>query len=207
MNTSTTGSTYLHLAYNVHRWYEPQTGRYSSADPLGVGGTSRSGLNLLFAYAGGNPLRFSDALGLWRTENCNRDQTKAIASAIIKAKHTLRDPSNPCELCKNETEKMVSSISDSTFFCASTPNELTAHRMPLGCGSVYDAGGQKGGADKPVIALTFYDPNGVPPLPPMDCGCLASSIVHEAAHNALGVDHFGSNAAQNVESRCNACKN
>lgn len=26
------------IYYNVHRWYEPQTGRYVSSDPLGVGG-------------------------------------------------------------------------------------------------------------------------------------------------------------------------
>jgi len=45
--------------YNVYRWYEPQTGRYSSADPLGLFGSSE-----LFAYAAGRPTSEADLLGL-----------------------------------------------------------------------------------------------------------------------------------------------
>jgi RHS repeat-associated protein len=46
------------LHYNFHRYYDPQTGRFASADPLGVGG----GLNA-HAYVP-NPLVWSDPLGL-----------------------------------------------------------------------------------------------------------------------------------------------
>ena len=42
-----------------HRFYDPETGRYISADPIGLQG----GLNL-YAYAGGNPANFIDPLGL-----------------------------------------------------------------------------------------------------------------------------------------------
>jgi RHS repeat-associated protein len=45
--------------YNTHRWYEPQTGRYTQADPIGL----RGGRNLL-NYSGSRPLAFSDPLGL-----------------------------------------------------------------------------------------------------------------------------------------------
>jgi RHS repeat-associated protein len=47
------------LAYNWHRHYDPTTGRYTTADPLGfVDGPS------VFAYARSNPQRFVDPSGL-----------------------------------------------------------------------------------------------------------------------------------------------
>lgn len=47
------------LHYNVHRYYDPQRGRYLQPDPLGIG----AGLNT-YAYANGKPLFASDPLGL-----------------------------------------------------------------------------------------------------------------------------------------------
>lgn len=47
------------LHYNWHRYYDPQTGRYITADPIGLAG----GLNL-FLYAGGNPVNAVDPMGL-----------------------------------------------------------------------------------------------------------------------------------------------
>ncbi|MEO8197865.1 MAG: RHS repeat-associated core domain-containing protein, partial [Thermoanaerobaculia bacterium] len=49
----------MELFYNVNRWYEPQTGRYASADPTGL----RGGFNV-FGYSGSRPLMFKDPLGL-----------------------------------------------------------------------------------------------------------------------------------------------
>ena len=48
------------LHYNYFRYYNPQTGRYVTPDPIGLEG----GINL-FAYVAGNPLRWVDPLGLW----------------------------------------------------------------------------------------------------------------------------------------------
>jgi len=47
------------LYYNWHRFYDPETGRYISADPIGLDG----GMNL-YAYVRGNPVNFLDFKGL-----------------------------------------------------------------------------------------------------------------------------------------------
>lgn len=47
------------LHYNWHRFYDPETGRYISADPIGLGG----GMNL-YSYVGGDPVNAADPWGL-----------------------------------------------------------------------------------------------------------------------------------------------
>lgn len=47
------------LHYNLHRYYEPDVGRYVTADPIGLSG----GINI-YAYANLNPLMYKDQEGL-----------------------------------------------------------------------------------------------------------------------------------------------
>jgi len=47
--------------YNYHRYYDPQTGRYLTPDPIGLAG----GMNL-YAYVGNDPVNGVDPTGLAR---------------------------------------------------------------------------------------------------------------------------------------------
>jgi RHS repeat-associated protein len=50
--------------YRRNRSYDPQTGRFTTEDPIGLAG----GLNL-YGYAGGDPVNFSDPFGLSPCKN------------------------------------------------------------------------------------------------------------------------------------------
>jgi len=51
--------TLTDLYYNRYRDYDPTTGRYIQADPIGLGGGQND-----YAYAGNNPIRYTDPMGL-----------------------------------------------------------------------------------------------------------------------------------------------
>ena len=65
-------STQQDVYYNLHRWYEPSTGRYTRVDPLGTTSSKP------YLYTGNSPTRFVDPLGLFlRDPNHSCDCTPA----------------------------------------------------------------------------------------------------------------------------------
>ena len=60
--------------YLRNRWYDPQTGRFLSQDPIGLAG----GVNL-YAYAGNNPTSYSDPFGLC-PDGCVLESATAVAA-------------------------------------------------------------------------------------------------------------------------------
>jgi RHS repeat-associated protein len=59
-------------AYLRNRWYDPTSGRFLTQDPIGLAG----GVNL-YAYAGNNPVGFSDPYGL-----CERPLGKGVGICV-----------------------------------------------------------------------------------------------------------------------------
>ena len=90
-----------HLSFYRNRYYDQQTGRWTQEDPIGLAG----GVNL-YAYAGNNPLVYTDPFGLrvdfkdaesealWRqlqtlARNAGRSRNKKIAAAGVALGNTL----------------------------------------------------------------------------------------------------------------------
>jgi RHS repeat-associated protein len=79
------------LHYNRHRYYDPQTGRYISKDPVGLAG----GVNV-YQYANGNPAQWVDPLGLTGTCcPCLYRGVSAKHPALEDAKRGVVSPADP----------------------------------------------------------------------------------------------------------------
>src|SRR5690606_19769263 len=83
------------LQYRRNRYYDPETGRFTQSDPIGLAG----GLNL-YGFAGGDPLNYTDPFGLCPPEDTNvqdcasvlywRERAAASESILGKvANHTM----------------------------------------------------------------------------------------------------------------------
>ena len=89
------------LYYNLHRWFEPETGRYTRSDPLGsvaydprLAESSLVDIERfsLYSYVHGNPLSFIDPLGLLKTKGCSVAQEQQIQSGFKTYCPKLNDP-------------------------------------------------------------------------------------------------------------------
>ena len=163
------------LYYNVHRWYEPGTGRYVSADPLDV--YSRSAKQV-FGYAFQNPLRLVDRLGLFAIDpTC--DGTMCIPGAAgIPRLDQMR------ELKSLSCAQLASQITD-TYVRSCTETKCNNGKLscedphPQGCSPKKD-GVTMAYCLKSRPGKVFICPNN---WAPFAGGFVGDVIIHEFAHS------------------------
>jgi RHS repeat-associated protein len=97
------------LHYNYHRYYNPKTGRYITADPIGLMG----GVNL-YGYVGGNPVRWVDPLGLFKIKICldskkltllDDDGNDVFSGSIVKGCKNTPTPTGKFRLGRWQEDK------------------------------------------------------------------------------------------------------
>jgi RHS repeat-associated protein len=78
--------------YNIFRWYRSGWGRYTQADPIGIGGGTTLNLNHLYGYAGSNPITDYDPTGLYKVGSTCDDKLcgPCIDQLFRKMRDTIR---------------------------------------------------------------------------------------------------------------------
>jgi RHS repeat-associated protein len=112
------------LHYNYFRDYEPGTGRYVEADPIGIEG----GLNV-YGYANQSPLTFADPLGLAPYS----DPMNQIANRAAGLPPNANLPPSPLPPPIKETEACFKCVYEKVFECQGYFSEGL---VPMGPGLV-----------------------------------------------------------------------
>ena len=77
------GSDQSGLQYMRNRYFDPATGQFTQADPIGIAG----GLNV-YGYANGDPVTFSDPFGLTVCFGGSEEERKSLSNATKRATDT-----------------------------------------------------------------------------------------------------------------------
>jgi RHS repeat-associated protein len=124
------------LNYNSFRDYDPDIGRYSEADPLGLYGEGN-----LYLYVAGNPLNAGDLFGLSENKDCSYYQNVCMQHPTLYYCFTVQF------VCKNWPDKKMDDLLDKngwsgcvrsclqdfdkTYHCADTQNCQRLILFPL----------------------------------------------------------------------------
>ena len=176
------------LYENGYRWYRPDLGRYTQADPLGL----RGGAHLLL-YVQGNPARFTDSLGLMVSKfiGCTAGDEIKIQRAAAEADAAMN---HHCS-CTIDREEFRSTVRDLTVKCLNWPDDRYPDPIfpksgplaaPRACGSVSDYDPKSKGLVRIGAKALGLTRSGIDEG--QGCGCLQATIMHEILH-LIGLDH------------------
>ena len=106
------------IFYNVHRWYEPQTGRYSQPDPIGLSGGPNA-----YIYADADPSTMVDPFGLAKSVPGNADYfvcCKNGERTICEGPHANDRNVDPAKIdCEREHEEQhLQDFNSGRFRCS-----------------------------------------------------------------------------------------
>ena len=172
--------------YHVHRWYQPATGRYTRADPLGLEG----GWNL-YAYAGASPTSYSDPLGLTSYEGFDPDDEAVLKQGVEEAKRRLSD----CCAGAAGSQHLLQLLEKAKFVA---DDSLLSGRFFTSCGKVTFWGFLTNTIKIDPRALT--DPGYS-----QQCSAPGGLVVHEVTHLTLG-GQLGEGSAFKNEHACFGCE-
>ncbi|MFL6260854.1 MAG: RHS repeat domain-containing protein [Thermoanaerobaculia bacterium] len=181
------------LYQNVHRWYQPDTGRYERPDPLSYSGSQ---LNL-FAYADDNPLLLTDPLGLavTFTRDCFRLLSSRQRRTVQHAAEDADAATDKCLRCP-ERPRFRRAIRGLTILCSSVSSPACAPNLHF-CGSRSDI---RQCSTTPLpdnqIILTPDGATGT------QCPCLPRVLMHETLHILRGPGHPGGGSTFPEPRRC-----
>ena len=127
------------LYYNHWRYYDQDTGRYLSADPLGLGGGEN-----LYAYVNATPTHFIDPPGLLLFAfdgTGNKDYGAGTSlSNVVKFRDTyqknVNEPAFPTSLLKGQKKQFGNHIKQNAFYIsgAGTTDQYSGIQAPFGDG-------------------------------------------------------------------------
>jgi uncharacterized protein RhaS with RHS repeats len=136
-----------------NRWYDPQTGRFLSQDPIGLAG----GVNL-YAYAGNNPASYSDPFGLKIEYKGTKEEVRYLRAAVADAKRLLG-------IAAKAGNRLASQVLRGIKRMESDKNRVTVLQVGHGTGSEtspdggtvtidYEEGAHQPGGFYPTITVT-----------------------------------------------------
>jgi len=188
------------LYYNLHRWYEPGTGRYATKDPVGDverrqdrSWYPRFGQEKFsfYAYVDSNPLVFTDPMGLLKFKGCTPERQSQISRAFKEYCSKIQEPGFETCMCDSpsvpkglrrfcaDSDRTIQCQPRRTGRCKSSPESLScAWSLPLG-GTIH-------------LCEDAWTPG---------CGPLGCTLMHEMTHQ-LG--HGGESKPVAVE-KCLGC--
>ena len=162
------------LTYNRQRWYRPDWGRYSQADPIGLSGSVN-----LFEYAHGRPTMRIDPDGLFSFDSSCAGFEATITTAWQQAQlDILRCRGIDCDMKNRVLDRLLYAH----FEC--DPNLVNGKGTPL-CGQTTLGGN--------TITIGSILKGG-------RCACMPALLAHEATHQ---FSFFNSEEqAESVENIC-----